>query len=560
MRDKKEFYEILGEIDGQPLSAMKQLIGDFDFSRYVLKIDAFHSDFAETGVPFIVRVPAVIAEFPPELFSSPLSCTLLEDFLTRKMLEQFDELVRFEDDGTAYRRLEIAEPEDIVLPRSSMVVTEEYIEARIKFRLPGDQDALNAASLKDIFFMELPEAVSRSLLFFNLDEQELGRFVNDMEDMDEIRQILPTQGFVAFVPDGAILEKRDADITVRCDAGILTEITTPHDVTVGGVGIKSGITVILGEEYAGRRALMQSLAEGIYNRSAAHRGPAVVTVPDAVYVVAEPGRSIQKVDLNLFTAASVGGDNFSTDDATSYESQAAAVIENLEIGAHVLLFDEADSSPAFLAGDSRVRGLTGQRESALPLSACARQIVDELGVSIVVAGANTMTEYLPIADTVLKIENGAIADITQQAKALNIPAFEAEIDSRKLHDVIEKSRCLVPASIDPSMGVEDAVIRALDVDLLEFGRSWIDLSALRQLADVYQTNTIGLIIYYARLRYMNESRSIREILDLVDRDLSTEGLECLSGMLRGDLARPRRYEIAGALNRLSTLRIARREE
>ena len=80
---------------------------------------------------------------------------------------------------------------------------------------------------------------------------------------------------------------------------------------------------------------------------------------------------------------------------------------------------------------------------------------------------------------------------------------------------------------------------------------------LPQLADVYQARTIGRILYYAKLRYLDEPRSVREILDLVDRDLSTEGLESLTRDLRGDLARPRRYEIAAALNRLDTFRVAR---
>jgi hypothetical protein len=79
---------------------------------------------------------------------------------------------------------------------------------------------------------------------------------------------------------------------------------------------------------------------------------------------------------------------------------------------------------------------------------------------------------------------------------------------------------------------------------------------VHQIADIYQTLTIGRILYYAKLRYLDEPRPIREVLDLIDRDLSTEGLESLTRDLRGDLARPRRYEIAAALNRLQTLRIA----
>ena len=55
---------------------------------------------------------------------------------------------------------------------------------------------------------------------------------------------------------------------------------------------------------------------------------------------------------------------------------------------------------------------------------------------------------------------------------------------------------------------------------------------------------------------MDEGYPLREILDLVDRDLSNEGLNALVRDLRGDLARPRRYEVAATLNRLPAFRVS----
>ena len=59
---------------------------------------------------------------------------------------------------------------------------------------------------------------------------------------------------------------------------------------------------------------------------------------------------------------------------------------------------------------------------------------------------------------------------------------------------------------------------------------------------------------------MEEAIKRSNLRYLIDRDLSTEGLESLTRDLRGDLARPRRYEIAAALNRLDSLRIKRAAE
>ena len=48
-----------------------------------------------------------------------------------------------------------------------------------------------------------------------------------------------------------------------------------------------------------------------------------------------------------------------------------------------------------------------------PLALRARQIVDELGISIVVGGAATVSEFIPVADTVLSIENHRVTDSLQ---------------------------------------------------------------------------------------------------------------------------------------------------
>ena len=270
------------------------------------------------------------------------------------------------------------------------------------------------------------------------------------------------------------------------------------------------------------------------------------------------GRSIQRVDLSFFLSTIPNGrqvGQFSTTDADPCAAQAAQTVEALEIGARVLLYDESSSSSAFLSNDSRLSSLTGSSDRITPLSARARQMVDELGVSIVVAGSTAIAEFFPIADQVYRIDNNVISDITAEAKALEIATAQEEKPA-SITSLVERSRWVVPSSIDPSSGQEDYHVNALAPDLLEFGRSIIDLNGISQIADIHQAETIGRILYYAKMHYLDEGRPIREVLDLVDRDLSTEGLECLSRDLRGDLARPRRYEIAAALNRLDSLRIS----
>ena len=175
---------------------------------------------------------------------------------------------------------------------------------------------------------------------------------------------------------------------------------------------------------------------------------------------------------------------------------------------------------------------------------------------MIVAGSSLIAEFIPIADKILKIENYCVADITEEAKALDITPSTVADSTVNLSSMLSRSRWVMPSSIDPSIGREDLVIETDDQEYLQFGRSLVDLQAVQQIADADQARAIGFVLYYAKLRYMDEGYPMREILDLVDRDLSNEGLNTLVRDMRGDLARPRRYEVAAALNRLQAFRVS----
>ena len=192
-----------------------------------------------------------------------------------------------------------------------------------------------------------------------------------------------------------------------------------------------------------------------------------------------------------------------------------------------------------------------------PLCIQARQMVDELGISIVIGGCTAVPEFIPLADTVLSINNFFVKDITEEAREFPIKPLELERSLADVHELVDQARWVVPSSLEPSWGRDDAHIDAPEPGVLVFGSDVVDLSGLRQLAEAEQTETIGRILRFAKERYLLEPRPVRELLDLIDRDLSMEGLDCLGRELNGMLARPRRYELAAALNRLPSLRVFR---
>jgi len=576
MKDRKEFFTILTEIDGQPFADYERLLGDFDFARYVIKCTQLDTARDAENPVFNIRVPQSIAELPGHLYDSPIRRTALEDLLARNLAESAARIARFNESGWARRNVLVAAPGQKILPRTAVAITKEYIDARIRIALPykvfagGSEDSrlVDGEMAQKVFFEDMPEIVSSSLLYCNLDVAETESFVNTMEDSDRIRQTLGTTGLVSFVGEGALPARvQDTDlpdfeniVPVEVDEAVRTEIEVPNGPPVKGLGIPTGLTLILGDAAAGRKELIAAIAAGVYNHIPGDGRENIVTVSDAVQIGVDRGRPVQEVDITPFIAEMEGADpaSFTTRQADSFQSQAASTIEALEVGARILIFDENTSASAFLTTDPRVAALL-EKTPRTSLAQRARQIVDELGISLVIAGENLVAEYIPIADTILKVEQSRITDITEEAKALDLPA-PPEVPAVNLGSMLGRSRWIMPSSIDATVGRQDHVIEAKGQNAIRFGRWTIGLEGVPQTAEINQTLTIGLLLYYAKLRYMQEGYPLREMLDMIDRDLSTEGLGTIHRELRGDLARPRRYEVAAALNRLPSFRVSHATE
>lgn len=569
MKDKEEFYQTLTDIDGKDFTEYSRLIGDYDFTRFVIRISQVPQTAADDRIVLVLRVAQSIAGFPPATFSTPIRRTGLEDLLARKMSDYLDRMTRFNEDGVAYRRIDVPRPGQKILPRSLLVVSEDYVEVRLQVRFPIRRGRVASEGCIDVFFSDLPELVNHALLYCNLEPAEVDAFVGLMEDADQIRTSLPTRGLVAFAAEGALIRRQggsdlpdyDFDRPLEIDPSLMTDMEVPNAGTVRGMGISNGITLILGDDTSGRNDFMRALGAGVYNHVPGDGREYVVTMPDAVYVAADRGRSVQQVDVSAFLQSpDVHPQAYTSNHADACSAQAASTVEAMEIGARTLLFDEQDSYPGFLAQDSRLLTIVGQKSwTSVPIAQWARKMSDELGISLIVAGNAGIAEFIPVADTILCIQDYRITDVTEKAKQAGVDLAPVPAESDHLLSLTERSRWLIPSSIDASAGRDDCVIRTTAARHLLFGKHHLDMDQVVQIGDDSQVGTIGLILEYGRQHYLDEPRPIRELLDLIDRDLSTQGLGCLSTEVHHDLARPRRYEIAAVLNRLPSLRVARIE-
>jgi predicted ABC-class ATPase len=144
----------------------------------------------------------------------------------------------------------------------------------------------------------------------------------------------------------------------------------------------------------------------------------VATLPDAVKVRAADGRAVTGVDVSPFIAHLPGGADttrFSTSNASGSTSQAAAIVEAVELGAPLLLLDEDTSATNLLIRDARMRSLVrAEKEPITPLVDRVGSLAREGRVStIMVMGGSG--DYLDVADRVLMLDTYRCLDVTPRA-------------------------------------------------------------------------------------------------------------------------------------------------
>ena len=104
-------------------------------------------------------------------------------------------------------------------------------------------------------------------------------------------------------------------------------------------------------------------------------------------------------------------------------------------------------------------------------------------------------------------------------------------------------------------GRRAARVRSVKTRAIEFGSEEIDVSLLYQLVDPAQCRAIGDLLLELSRGVCDGRRSLAELLDALDLRIDGDGLEAVCEAGFGDRARPRRFELAAALNRLRALRL-----
>ena len=169
-------------------------------------------------------------------------------------------------------------------------------------------------------------------------------------------------------------------------------------------------------------------------------------------------------------------------------------------------------------------------------------------------------DYFDVADRVIRLCDYHVEDVTSEAHeiALRQPTGRRSEATAPLAAVA--ARIPLATSFDPSRGRRYIKLDAPSLRAIRFGREDIDLQAVEQLVDRSQTRAIAAALHLASQRFMDGETTLAEILDQLDALLDEAGLDVLDpfhqpGRHPGRLARPRRFEVAAAVNRLRSVRM-----
>jgi len=567
MKAHFELKNILQSIDAKGYKSYKEIEGEYLFGEYTLFIDHVQGDPFAPPSRVRVRVGQDIAGFPADTYTHRSREIALRDFITRRFHEAIHKLSKGKRGSGKSGLISIDNPGQEILERTSAFVNESFVEVRFTVGLPAFGRKIAGGEAEAIFFDELPEIIHCALFFENLDKDELYKHIETCEDADFLRKELENLRLIAFVAEGSILPRQsgvsalplaeDKAIPFLSPETLKMDVELPNWGQITGMGILRGVTLIVGGGYHGKSTLLKAIELGIYNHIPGDGREYVVSNPNSVKIRAEDGRSIKNVDVSPFLKDlpfNIDTASFSTQNASGSTSQAANILEAVEVGADVLLIDEDTSATNFMIRDRRMQKLVSkENEPITPFIDKAEMLFREYMVStiLVVGGSG---DYFDIANFVIRMTDYKAEDVTLEAKEIvqnNSTGRRIEGDG---YFGTVRDRIPLPESLDAAKGKREVKISPKGLHTIAFGIHEIDLNSLEQLVANSQTNAIGDAIQYAK-KYMDGKKTFRQVTSLVMLDIGRAGLDVLTPRLSGDYAEFRKLELAAAINRLRTLEV-----
>ena len=215
-------------------------------------------------------------------------------------------------------------------------------------------------------------------------------------------------------------------------------------------------------------------------------------------------------------------------------------------------FDNPEDTCAtnfMIRDDKMIQLVRPEKEPITPFVRLVRSLYDDVGISTVIVVGGT-GDFFDVADTVLVMDSYRCIDATERAKQI---VANSTSDSSMPHKASQgvvyqsssRKRVLKGAAFNPG-----GKVKTISRSSVSYADTELNLACVEQL--VSKSQTVAIVNALQRLPSIcDDGKSILDTLIDIDRRLDAEGLDALSpGQCHGGMSRPRRFEIAAAINRL----------
>jgi predicted ABC-class ATPase len=563
--------QVLNRIDGKGYKAYKDITGSYTFPKYQLMIDYVQGDPFASPSKIRIIVPRERTVLTAERANNKARQIRCEDFITRSVHTQLHRETRNGKKGSGKSGLlTIDNPGQEVIERSAVQLSSSHITICLSIGLPAQGRRILSKEAITLFFDRLPVLIERAV--YNVDCNRLDDALLLCDQQQAIRHYMEENQLISFIANGSILPRESGvsnkplqdNRAVPFKSAPSSEVSIPipgRGEPIKGMGIRQGITLIVGGGYHGKSTLLQAIERGVYDHCKQDGREYVLTNIHAVKVRAEDGRQVTNVNISPFINDLPFGKNtyaFSTENASGSTSQAANIIEAIEAGASTLLIDEDTSATNFMIRDKRMQTLVAkEKEPITPFIDKVKQLYDDLGVStILVMGGSG--DYFDVADYVIMMEQYVPYDVTDRAKyiASTITYERDKEGGSKFGEITHRK--VSSNSLNSMIGRKQKV-NVKSKNLIIYGSTNIQLDDVEQLVDESQTRMIAEIFRYVeKKKVLSKQVTIHSLLKRIQEQIDENGLSSFAPFPNqhpGELARPRSIELAAALNRLRTLKI-----
>ncbi len=594
MRSDRDLQRELERIDHRGYPAYKDLRGQYDFGDFVLSIDHVQGDPFASPSSVSVRVPNDVLHIPAGLWGKAHRRTALEDVLLRRFSRALAGCSMRAGGSGKSGVLATTRPGQEVLARSACEVDGGSVTFRFEAGLPAHGRTVDGRAASKMLLDYVPQCVESALFVDDGLLDQAWAAVDLADDQCAARDQMEAAGLVAFVADGSILPRESgvsqrplkSALAFEAPVGQRVVLELPHRGKVAGMGIKRGVTLIVGGGYHGKSTLLRALQDGVYNHVAGDGRELVLTDATAVKLRAEDGRAVSGVDISLFIRDLPDGRDtscFSTVDASGSTSQAAATVEACEAGARALLIDEDTSATNFMVRDALMEAVVAREfEPITPFVERVRDLWERAGVSsVIVAGSSGA--YFSVADVVLQMDRYRVHDITARVRAVCAELDAPATPCASGFALPAGDRTIAVAPVAPGSGERGAgrggredrggrggrggyggrgagrgarderiKVRTCGCEELQVGQGSADVRLVEQLVDPCQARALAQLVRVgAQAGILVQGKPVAKAVDELMALLDREGWRLLAerDYVACGMALPRPQELAAALNR-----------